>query len=163
MIENIKSKNRMCGSSVYIILICSRETDLNTDWPSWAASRPVRFLTGQIRGVNTEPCLGHPRLDKNITISQAVSLMSSPASPGLLTLTLHVCRSQILGQRNRFGVDKDINRDINPVRWIKLSKLRDLMRSPATARWLLEFALSRICSALHVSPTISAFLFRSLE
>lgn len=35
------------------------------------------------------------------------------------------------GQRNRFGVDKDINRDINPVRWIKLSKLRDLMRSPS--------------------------------
>ena len=118
---------------ILMILFCSRQTDLNTDWPSWAASRPVRFRiqSWPDKGCQYWAMFGPSRPDKNITISQTVSLMSSPASPGLFTLTRRVRRSEISGQRNRFGVDKDITRDINPVRWIKLSKLRDLMRSPS--------------------------------
>ena len=122
----------MSRSSIYRFF-CSRQTDLNTGWPSWAVSRPVRFRIQSWPDKGCQYCamFGPSRPDKNITISQAVSLMSSPASPGLFTLTRRVRRSQISGQRNRFGVDKDITRDINPVRWIKLSKLRDLMRSPS--------------------------------
>ena len=122
----------MSRSSIHRFF-CSRQTDLNTGWPSWAVSRPVRFRIQSWPDKGCQYCamFGPSRPDKNITISQAVSLMSSPASPGLFTLTRRVRRSQISGQRNRFGVDKDITGDINPVRWIKLSKLRDLMRSPS--------------------------------